>query len=259
MPSSMSEEPPFSVWLRPERPRRDRRLSRERIVRATVALLDAEGVRGLSMRRIAADLEVTAGSLYWYVTTKDELMELAMDEVMGEVLGEVRERIAAPEGGWRAALEAMARGQRAMLLRHPWMLSDLASQPNLGPNALALADAGLRLLAGAGFRDGELDAALAAVTDHVVGAVAAEISWRTVTERAVTESTGAPAGGTADWRERAGGFLERVAEEYPLLGRRMGAGGAVDAAAESERRFSYALGCLLDGLEARRPGGRPSA
>ena len=235
------------MWLRPERPRRDRRLSRERIVRATVALLDAEGVRGLSMRRVAAELEVTAGSLYWYVTTKDELMELAMDAVTGEVLDEMRRRGPVAEGEWRPALEAMAHARRAMLLRHPWMLSDLASQPNLGPNALALAEEGLRLLSAAGFRDEELDAALAAITDHVVGAAAAEISWRAVTGR-VAEGRGEP----ADWRDRAGGYLERIAAEYPLLGRRMAAGGPVDAAAESERRFAFALGCLLDGLEARR-------
>ncbi len=232
-----------SVWLRPERPSRDRRLSRARIVAQAVGILDADGVRGLSMRRVASELGVTAGSLYWYVDTKDELLELALDEVLGETLAEVRAGGGAePSGDWRSALGALARRQRAMLLRHPWVLSGLSGRPSLGPNALALSEAGLTILAGAGFAGPDLDAALSAVTDHVLGAVVAETSWRAALE---------PAGGAARWRERAAEYLSRVADEHPLLGARMSAAGEVDAGRESERRFGFALDCLLDGLEAR--------
>ncbi|MFC4049492.1 TetR/AcrR family transcriptional regulator [Actinomadura syzygii] len=234
--------PSPSVWLRPERPSRDRRLSRDRIVARAVAVLDAEGARGLSMRRIASDLGVTAGSLYWYVTTKDELLELALDHV----LGEVAEDGAAPADRWRDALGGLARRHRAMLLRHPWVLSGLAGQPNLGPNALALAEAGLTILSRAGFADGDLDAALAVVNDHVVGAMMAETSWRAALDRT---------GGGAEWRDQAADHLRRIADEHPLLGARMSAaaGAEIDVDRECERRFAFALDCLLDGLEARRP------
>ncbi|QKG19605.1 TetR/AcrR family transcriptional regulator [Actinomadura verrucosospora] len=234
--------PSPSVWLRPERPARDRRLSRRQIVGCAVAILDAEGGKGLSMRRIAAELGVTAGSLYWYVTTKDELLELALDEVLGEVLAEAG---SGPRDGWREALAALAAGHRAMLLRHPWVLSDLAGRPNLGPNALALSEAGLAVLAGAGFAGADLDAALAAVNDHVLGAVAAETSWRAA-------RTGE---GTAEWAEETAAYMRRVARDHPLLGRRMAAAGDVDVERECERRFAFGLDCLLDGLAARRPGG----
>ncbi|TYK45390.1 TetR/AcrR family transcriptional regulator [Actinomadura decatromicini] len=236
--------PSPSVWLRPERPSRDRRLSRARIVARAVAVLDAEGARGLSMRRIASDLGVTAGSLYWYVTTKDELLELALDDVLGEVVGDGT----ASADGWRDALGGLARRHRAMLLRHPWVLSGLAGRPNLGPNALALAEAGLTILSRAGFADGDLDAALAAVNDHVVGAVTAETSWRAALDRT----------GGAEWREQAAEHLRRIAEEHPLLGARMSAaaGAEIDVDRECERRFAFALDCLLDGLEARRPSAR---
>ncbi|WP_433338129.1 TetR/AcrR family transcriptional regulator [Spirillospora sp. CA-294931] len=233
----MSAEEGISVWLRPERPPRDRRLSRERIVACAVEILDAEGHRGLSMRRVAAALEVTAGSLYWYVATKDELLELALDAVLAE---------AGPDpgaAGWREALGALARGRRAMLLRHPWVLSQLAAQPNMGPNALALTETGLALLASAGFAGADLDAALAAVNDHVTGAVMAETSWRAMAGRA----------GSERWRARMDDFVRGVAERHPLLGERMAAAGETDLDRECERRFAFGLDTLLDGLEKRRP------
>ncbi|MEV4256070.1 TetR/AcrR family transcriptional regulator, partial [Spirillospora sp. NPDC049652] len=150
-----------SVWLRPDRPPRDRRLDRERIVAVAVALLDAGGHRELSMRRVAEALGVTAGSLYWYVRTKDELLELALDHVLGEV-GVTDGDAADPDGAdWRRAVAGLARSHRAMLLRHRWVLSELTVRPNLGPNAFALAEAGLRAMSRAGFAGDGLDAALA--------------------------------------------------------------------------------------------------
>lgn len=225
------------MWLRPERPPRDRRLEREQIVGVAVAILDAEGHQGLSMRRVAAELGVTAGALYWYVANKNEMLELALDAVLGEV------QVPDPGMDWRAALAALAHSHRRMLLRHPWVLTDLSTQPNLGPNALALTEAGLAILAGAGFADADLDAALAAVNDHVIGAVAAELAWRAAMRTAET--------GPGEWLEQAEGYLRRVREHHPMLARRMAATSGVDVHAESERRFTFALDCLLDGLAAR--------
>ncbi|HEX2316639.1 MAG TPA: TetR/AcrR family transcriptional regulator [Thermomonospora sp.] len=233
-----ADSPAGSVWLRPDRPPRDRRLTRDQIVTAAVAILDGEGHPGLSMRRVAADLGVTAGSLYWYVRTKDDLLELALDHVLGEVR--------ADPGGrdWREALASLARSNRAMLLRHRWVLSELAVRPNLGPNALALAESCLTLLSRAGFSDEDLDAAMAAVNDHVVGAVIAETAWR--------DAMAGMGEADADWTEHAAGYLRTVAERHPLLAGRMRATAGVDVERESERRFEFGLACLLDGLATRR-------
>lgn len=230
-----------SVWLRPDRPPRDRRLDRERIVAVAVALLDAGGHRELSMRRVATELGVTAGSLYWYVRTKDELLELALDHVLGEVRADSRQT---DWGGteWRRAVAGLARSHRAMLLRHRWVLSELTVRPNLGPNAFALAESGLRAMARAGFVGAGLDAALAVVNDHVVGAVVAELSWRDALKNA-----------GADWPETVGDYLREAVSGHPLLAERMAASGGVDAGRESERRFAFALDVLLDGLAARLP------
>ncbi|MEV5570565.1 TetR/AcrR family transcriptional regulator [Spirillospora sp. NPDC052269] len=225
-----------SVWLRPDRPPRDRRLDRERIVGVAVALLDAGGHRELSMRRVADALGVTAGSLYWYVRTKDELLELALDHVLGEIAADP------DETDWRLAAAGLARSHRAMLLRHRWALSELTVRPNLGPNAFALAEAGLRVMSRAGFAGDGLDAALAVVNDHVVGAVVAELAWRDALRDAGT-----------NWTETVGEYLREAVGGHPLLASRMAASGDADAERESERRFAFALDVLLDGLAARRP------
>ncbi|WP_455681922.1 TetR/AcrR family transcriptional regulator [Streptomyces uncialis] len=82
-----------SVWLADGSPRgaSARRsahpsgLDRDVIIRTTVELLDAEGLAKFSMRRLAAELNVTAMSVYWYVDTKDDLLELALDRAFGEL------------------------------------------------------------------------------------------------------------------------------------------------------------------------------
>lgn len=226
----------MSVWLKEPRPSRDRRISRELMTRRAIEILDAGGLDALSMRRLAAEFGATVGSLYWYVATKDELLELALDEV----LGEVRPEATAGQGGtWREALAGYARAQRAMLLRHRWALTVMGRVPNVGPNALALTEQVLGLLRRAGVPS--VTDALAAVNDQVTGSVLAQISWE-----AVVAATGAAPDG---WR----GYVERIAGDHPLLAAQLAAGTGHQAApaspaAVSERRFEFALGCLLDGL-----------
>src|SRR4051812_259378 len=109
-------------------------LDRDRITGVTVRLLDAEGLARFSMRRLAAELNVTAMSVYWYVDTKDDLLELALDAALGEL------RLPDPDAAdedWRDQLRALATEYRGLLVRHPW-LSPLAGRfLNIGPNSLA--------------------------------------------------------------------------------------------------------------------------
>src|ERR1700751_10318 len=86
-----------SVWTRQREPEQPA-LSRAAIVREAIAMLDAEGTEALSMRKLGARLNAGAPSLYRHVASKDELMELALDEVAAEIA------VPAIEGqGWRAA------------------------------------------------------------------------------------------------------------------------------------------------------------
>jgi AcrR family transcriptional regulator len=120
------------VWTRHAGHTRKPRMSRHDIARTAIAIADAEGLDALSMRRIAAELDVGTMSLYHYVRTKQELLTLVMDEMMGEVLIPAGTRL---PRDWRAAATMIARRSRDSLLRHAWVL-DIADDPPIGPNAM---------------------------------------------------------------------------------------------------------------------------
>ena len=89
------------------------RLSRDRIVSAGIALADAEGIEGLSMRRLAEELDAAPMALYRHVANKDDLIDGMIEVVFGE--------LDFPTGsGWRLAMRERAMGMRQALLRHPW-------------------------------------------------------------------------------------------------------------------------------------------
>ncbi|MEU9122336.1 TetR/AcrR family transcriptional regulator C-terminal domain-containing protein [Streptomyces sp. NPDC048506] len=117
------------------RPREaDSGLSRDRVVRAAVKVADAEGLRALSMRRVAAEFGVSSMALYRHVANKDELVLLMADAVFEEI--ELPEP--APEG-WRDRMAAGARLQWELYHRHPWLAQYLSlTRPRPMPRAMAL-------------------------------------------------------------------------------------------------------------------------
>src|SRR5256886_17237127 len=125
--------PAPSVWTRP-REREQPALSRAAIVREAITMLDADGVEALSMRKLGTALNAGATSLYRHVATKDELMELAVDEVVAEIIVPP-----ADSPDWRAAAPETARSFRATALRHPWGASVLgqAGLAHLGPTPMS--------------------------------------------------------------------------------------------------------------------------
>ena len=102
-----------------------------------------EGFDALSMRRIAAELDAGTMTLYHYVRTKDELLALVTDAVMGEVILPDGERLPA---GWREAMTVIAHRSRDALRRHPWIL-DIADDPAIGPNSVRHFDQSLQAVA----------------------------------------------------------------------------------------------------------------
>lgn len=101
-------------------------LSRDRVVRSAMEIADAQGLEALSMRTVAARLQVSTMSLYRHVPGKDELVLLMADLAYGE-----GEYPAIPPDGWRAKLEIGARTQWHLYRRHPWLA-------HLGPLARPL-------------------------------------------------------------------------------------------------------------------------
>ncbi|MFD7661601.1 GntR family transcriptional regulator [Streptomyces sp. NPDC059788] len=109
-------------------------LSRERIVRAGVRIADAEGLRALSMRRVAAEFGASSMALYRHVANKEELVMLMADATFAEV--ELPDP-APPH--WRARMEAGARLQWKLYQRHPWVAQYLSlTRPQPMPHAMVL-------------------------------------------------------------------------------------------------------------------------
>jgi AcrR family transcriptional regulator len=242
-----SERQQMVVWERPEPPvrRAPRALSRESIVRAAIAIADADGLAAVSLRKVGAALDAGPMRLYGYLSTKEELLELMVDAVYGEMMA--AERGAA--GDWRDALRAIARHTRHAALRHPWFAELLGGRPHQGPNALAHLEASLAALEGTpGWND--IDVVLQAVktvNSYVVGVLRAEAA-----ERRAERDSGMT---KAEWQAASSPYLFRMIAtgRFPTLER------VVRDATHppAEIAFEQGLECVLDGVAARVAGTAP--
>ncbi|MGW1227563.1 TetR/AcrR family transcriptional regulator [Streptomyces sp. NPDC002530] len=136
---------PPSVWSRPERGKRGPipERSRAQITAAALALADTEGLAGVSMRALAQRLGTGPASLYRYVGSRDELLDLMADAVAGEL-----DLSRTPSGAWLTELVDLALQSRDAHVRHPW-LADLNDRRGevLGPHAIDYLEHALRILA----------------------------------------------------------------------------------------------------------------
>ncbi|WP_405909432.1 TetR/AcrR family transcriptional regulator [Streptomyces sp. NBC_00828] len=123
---------PEVIWARPERAGRGPRpaFSRADIAAAAVRIADAEGLDGVSMRHVAAELGCGTMSLYNYVPRKEDLHELMVDAISGE------HDIWEPSGDWRADMLRVAHQTRALMHRHPWLPRLMSPVYGFSPNAL---------------------------------------------------------------------------------------------------------------------------
>lgn len=109
---------------------------RDRVIRTAIGIADAEGIQGLSMRRLAGALGIPTMSLYRHVRDKEELILLMMDEVMGA--NPPPPHLDPATDDWRTCVEALARLQWAMYRRHTWLAQAVSfTRPLLAPNAMA--------------------------------------------------------------------------------------------------------------------------
>ncbi|MFF8599149.1 TetR/AcrR family transcriptional regulator [Streptomyces sp. NPDC015232] len=216
-------------------------LDRERIVAASIRMLDEEGLAKLSMRRLATELNVTAMSLYWYVDTKDDILEYAIDTVYGEM------DLVAVEGagGWRDRIRTLALEYRRMLVRHPWMSAVAGQYLNIGPNAIA---AGVKIQAAirdTGLPVARQPSAMAAVFQFVYGYGTIEGQFNRVAQQAGMSQDDYYTASLKAFRddEKIMGALEEMTE---ILTERQ-AHGTVSQI--WDRDFEYALDVLVAGIE----------
>jgi len=234
---------PPPPWQRlPERPARRRRdpISREAIVAAAIALLDRDGFEALSMRALAENLGTGAASLYWHVGSKDGLLDLVMDEVIAEVAVP-----AADPARWRDQLKEVARRQRAVSLRHPYLVRLSIGRIPLGPHALRLNEQVLAIM-----RAGDLPPRMA-----VQGflSLIEVVNGFTMDETGVSPDE-APAGPAAR-AEAAGmvtGYLKQLpADQFPHLTELAGEFGLAD----NDERFDLLIDIFVDGLARHTAAG----
>ncbi|WP_213817081.1 TetR family transcriptional regulator [Glaciihabitans sp. dw_435] len=103
--------------------RRTDALSKERIVDAAIAILDAQGESALTFRALAASLATGAGAIYWHVANKNELLQAAADAVITRVVSDESTREAP------AAIRAIASGVFDAIDAHPWVGGQLLREP----------------------------------------------------------------------------------------------------------------------------------
>ncbi|MFC9689099.1 TetR/AcrR family transcriptional regulator [Kribbella sp. NPDC056951] len=213
-------------------------LSRDDIVRGAIAVLDAEGVDGLNVRRLGSELGVAATAMYWHVKNKDDLVVLAGDHVWREV--ELPDPAVL---GWRDATTALATGIHDMLSRHFWLITAMSTHLIYGPGKARVDDHTLGIYEAAGFTPAQADQAAATVLMFVIGATqgeASESAWRARAQRAGPD----PEQVLRDTIEQ----INAVAQEFPRLRARLLP--ATEPEAEADDPFAFGLAAILDGLEA---------
>jgi AcrR family transcriptional regulator len=253
----MTNDPdiPPPPWQRaPYRPARRRRepISRDAIVAAAIQLLDREGLAALSMRRLAEELGAGAASLYWHVGSKDGLLDLVLDEVIGE--GKVPD----PDPDrWPEQLKQVARDQRAASLRHPWLVRVSIGRIPMGPNALRYTERILAIL-----RAGGLPPHLA-VQGYLL--LIATVNGFTIDETGVGDSPApapapavgaAPATGTPltdpDRRQQVADMARDYVASLPATQfPNMTALADEFALADPDERFDLLIDIFVDGLSRR--------
>ena len=211
------------------------------VVKAAVALADADAIDAVTIRRVAEQLGVSPMSLYTYVPGRAELLDLMIDHAHGEL------PVPDPDLGWREALTATADGQWALFHRHPWLLQVTTSRSALGPHSFAKYEHELRAVEGIGLDDVEMDAAIGLVTGLVRTTARSSLdAARLVRTSGMTD---------AQWWERAAPVLAGIpaadAAHYPLASRVGQAAGETHNAAEDPAyTFRFGLARVLDGIEA---------
>lgn len=231
----------FDLWTRPVPGSRKPRFTRDEISRAALRIADAEGFDALSMRRLAAELDAGTMTLYHYVRTKDELLSLVNDTVMGEVL--------VPPGelprNWRTALTMIALRSRDAIRRHPWSL-DIRDDPNPGPNGARHFDQSLQAVQDLDIPLGDKFELITAVDEYVFGFC--------FTERANFGAADMIPPHTIAYVEdlvQSGDYpaIAAIAETHTVVG----AFEVLRRQATDPDRFSRNLARLLDGFEAGLP------
>lgn len=219
-------------------------LSRERVLRAAIALADERGLSELTMRKLAKELGVEAMSLYNHVANKDDLLDGMVDIVFSEI------EPPSTGGDWQAELRKRALSTRAALLRHRWAVGEMEGRTSHGPSNLKVHDAVLGCLRAAGFS--------VEMTVHAMSVQDAYIYGFAIQQTDMSSQT--PDDFAAEARRQMREYADAL-REYPNLVEVVG-GHVAEAGYDYDAEFLFGLDLILEGLagllgaEAGAGGGR---
>lgn len=224
--------------------------SLDEVVAAGMAIADADGLTGLTVRTLAKRLGLARMGLYNYVDDLDQLVELMSDTASGELLdGRVRGFPYGPRSrspadrrrGWQRVARTVCEANLELIGRHPWLIEQPNDRPVLGPGAIAKYNAELATFDRLGLGEVEMDLALWQLLNHVRGIAGDLIAARSRGESA------------EQWWEAGGAAVvaDRVSEEEFPLAVRVGsaAGAAQGTAYDPMSSYRFGLSRLLDGLQ----------
>jgi AcrR family transcriptional regulator len=224
-----------SIWTRPERAARGPapEHSRAEIASAGVMLADARGLGAVTMRSAAAAIGTAPASLYRYVATRDDLVELMADQVYGEF------SYHEPGSGHPAAdLLRLAQQGRALYHRHPWLLDVPATGSLPGPNAVAFIEHALAALAGA-----DLTGPAKLETVGLLSGAVRLFAQTEINQRRAGQDT-------RQWQGSLAGYLLQIAAagQHPHLAAALADQPAGGDPAADEPLFDRAMTRILTGL-----------
>jgi AcrR family transcriptional regulator len=146
-------------------------ISRSQIVEAALRSLRTTGFEQMTIRSLAADLDVAPMSLYRYIRDKDDLM----DEVVEELLIQ-SQPLPGTTGSWQARLTVAAEGLRRLLVEQPGALYVYLRHPVISPTAIRRMEMMLKILREAGYDAASSKTAYAAIQTYTLGFAALETS-----------------------------------------------------------------------------------
>lgn len=212
-------------------------LTRDRVIRAAIALVDSEGLAALSMRRVATDFGVSTMALYRHVPSKGELVRLMSETVFnGEPLG-------SRPPGWRSQLEREARWLWGLYQRHPWLARAMAAltRPMASPHAMRYTERVLSALKGLGLTPTQMIHVHLALLGYAQGVAAAvELESQARQDTGMTPE---------EWMASNEARMETIqtAGSYPVLSTLFDQEG-FDL--ELGTLFEFGLARMLDGVES---------
>ncbi len=212
------------------------------MLRAAIDIADASGIESLTMRRLADELDAEAMSLYYYVTSKEDLLDGIVDAVVAEI-NEVVSTLDIPSAGagWKPAVRRRILSAREVMLRHRWAPRVIETRTSTSLAVLLYMDGLLRLMRDGGFSYDRIHHALHALGSRALG---------------FTQELFDP-GASAPSDDQTAAALQSMADQIPHLVAMYMEVAHDDPDStlgwcDDQTEFEFGLDLLLDGLDKMR-------